>query len=336
MTPPAIGMDQISADAAFNRVTALVNRLFAIIFVGLVVFAIAGLGLRYSEVSSEGRRSTENLAEVLSEYLVIRMGAVDGMLSKIIAGSRRIGGPEGPDRDWTSILRGATTGVPGVSSIVILDADGNIAHATIPQIAGLSWADRPVFQRLATGHANQLAVDLPFEMMVGDQVLVPIGRALTDPRGEFIGTAIATLVPNQLEEFYQTFDLGRDGVAWVLLPGGEVLFRHGFGDDTTSRTPPLFISGKQIAEDGFVSGPIEPGGSNYLTAYRQTGIGGVVTAVSLAERDLLVGLWYDAAGVAAFIVIAGIFLLFAARRINSAVLGAMETASAADNTAPPL
>jgi hypothetical protein len=335
MTPLANGMDQVSADVAFSRAKALVNRLFAIIFVTLIVIAVAGLWLRYSEVTRDGRRNAENLADVLSEYLVIRLGAIDGLLSRIVAASRRIGGPEGPGREWTSVLRSAAAGIPGVSSIVVLDADGNITQATIPQIAGLSWADRPVFRQLASGHANMLALDLPFAMIVGDQVLVPIGRALTDPRGEFIGAVVATLVPGQLEDFYETFDLGENGVAWVLLPSGEILFRQGSANAPATGSPPAF-SGGEFVGDGFLSGPIEPGGSNYLTAYRETGIGGVVAAVSLAESSLLARLWFEALAAGVLIVAGGVFLFFSARRINTANLGAVEAAlTGSRHDAPP-
>jgi hypothetical protein len=337
MTPPATGTDQISADIAFDRVRALVNRLFAIVFLALAIVAIAGIGLRYAEVSREGRQSAANLAEVLSEYLVVRLGAIDGLLSKIVASSRRIGGPEGPPREWTSVLRSAMTGIPGVSAVVILDADGNVAHATIPQMAGLSWGDRPIFRQLATGHPNQLAIDLPFTMIAGDQVLVPIGRALTGSNGEFVGAAIATLVPSQLQDFYRKFDLGRDGIAWLLLSSGEVLLRQSSADTdgTASRGPPQFLSGRQISEDGFVAGPVEPGGSSYLTAYRRSEIGGVIAAVSFAERSLLARLWYDAVIVATVIVLAGAALFLAARKINSAVLDLVETGASGDDLANP-
>jgi hypothetical protein len=338
MTPPATGMDQISTDAAFNRVKALVNRLFAIVFVALLVAVAAGLWLRYSEVIRDGRRSAENLANVLSEYLVVRLGAIDGLLSRVVANSRKIGGPEGSDKEWMSALRSATTGVPGISSVVILDADGTVVHATIPQIGGLSWADRPIFKELAAGHANLLAVDLPMSMIAGDQVLVPLGRSLTDPRGDFVGAAVATLIPAQLQDFYRTFDLGRDGVTWVLLPTGQVLFRQGAAEDDNvpPRDPPQFLSEHPMSEDGFVAAPIESGGPSYLTAYRKAEIGNVVAVVSLSEHDLLAGFWYGVAAGAVFVVVSAFFLFFAARKINSAVLSAIETAEADDDRAAAL
>jgi len=320
LEPPA---DPTAADSALLRVDRLVNRVFAAIIAALILVAATTLSFRYVEAIGEGRREAGVLADLLSEYLVIRLRGIDGALSRIAAENRRIGGPEGSERDWAAALRSAIAGVPGLSSLVILDQDGVVRHATVQQIHGLSWADRDIFRELAKGVPNQLVVDPPVKMVAGNQVLVPFGRALIDPRGDFIGATVALLLPNQLRDFLGTFDLGETGIAWVLLPSGEVLFRDGAVDQAaiaTANDPPLFAVDGAPKGDGEVREPLTAGGANYVTAYRETSIGDLTVAVSVADTNLLARFRTEAILVSILAVGGAVLLLFAARRIKSATV----------------
>ena len=88
---PADGENHTPADVALANARAMVGRLLTIAFLALLAAAVAGLALRYAEVGRDGRRSAENLADVLSEYLGIRLAAIDGVLFRVVATSRRIG-----------------------------------------------------------------------------------------------------------------------------------------------------------------------------------------------------------------------------------------------------
>ena len=343
MAPPSDSeARQELIEISFDGIRTMVNRLFIGLFVVLIVIVGALLVLRFLEVAIDGRRNAENLADVLSESVAIRLGAVDGALAELAIGSHRLGGPEGPAREWAEVLRAAQLGVSGLSSLIVLGADGVVLHSTLGLIDGTSWADRPFFQELAKDRPNQLVVDRPISVVVGSSVLIPFGRGLTDPRGRFIGAAVATLLPNQLRDFLANFDLGESGVAWVLLPSGEALFRESpavdVGEGASATEPPLFARDGAIDEDGFAKGALTEGGPEYLTAYRELGIGDLVVAVSLADRSFL-GRWrYEALGGLILIVIAGGFLFLAARRIKTAVLDALEAATddaAADEDGPP-
>ena len=323
MTSADAGASLTATDAALLRARRTVNRLLTFIFAGLLLIAIAVVSFRYVETVGEGRREVNNLADLLSEYLVIRLRGIDGALTRVAADNLRLGGPDGQEREWSSAMRAAIAGVPGLSSLVILDAEGVVRHATVQQIIGLSWEDRDVFQKLARGVPNLLFVDAPVTMVAGNQVLVPFGRALTNPRGNFVGAAIALLLPNQLRDFLATFDLGRSGIAWVLLPSGETLFRDGAADNldgTDTVESPLFAVDGPATGDGFVRGPLSPNGADYLTAYRKTAIGDLIVAVSIADRSFLQRWWYEAIGILVFVTIVGVLLYFAARRINSVML----------------
>lgn len=334
MTPPTEDLaSHDPVDAALLRARTFTNRLMAAIFIVLMIVAIAFVSLRYSEAVRDGGRKAETLADLLSEYVALRLRGIDGVLFRIAADNLRLGGPAGSDREWASALRTVTAGVPGLSSIVILDAEGIVRHATLQQILGISWAERRIFQELAKDAPNRIVVDPPMAMVVGDQVLVPFGRALNDPEGKFIGAAIATLVPNQLRDFLGSFDLGSSGIAWVLLPSGEVLFNDGAVDGLgeTAGLTPIFARDAPMTRDGFAKGPIVPGGTGYLTAYRKSDIANLIVAVSIADENFLSSWTYEAVGTLILIVLAGILLFLAARRLNAA---ALDIVAAVDADAP--
>lgn len=319
MAPPELPASPASADDALRRARRLVNLLFTAIIATVIVVSVAILSLRYVEAVNDGRRHTEVLADLLSEYLMLRLRGIDGALSRIAADNRRIGGPDGSEREWTAAMRSAIAGVPGLSSLVILDTDGVVRHATVEQIRGLSWADRHIFQELARGIPNMVVVDPPVTMVAGNQVLIPFGRALTNPRGDFIGAIIALLLPHQLRDFLDTFDLGQTGIAWVLLASGDVLFRDGAVDalgETNVGKSPLFAA-NGLKGDGFAKGALYPGGAEYVTAYRESAFADLTVAVSVANASFL-GRWRsEAIVVGIFVVIAAGLLYVAAGRIKS-------------------
>ena len=338
MTLPEGLARRSTVDAEYLRVRASVNRVFLSIFVAVAAVAVAVLWLRHAEAVRDAERDAGNLADLLSEYLIVRLGAVDGALARVSSISRRLGGPDGNAREWAAALRTSTTGVPGVSSLIVLDEEGTIRHSTVGQIRGLSWADRRVFLALAEGVPNRLAVDLPFAMVVGDQVLVPFGRALTDPRGKFMGAIVATLVPNQMQNFLEKFDLGPLGIAWILLPTGEALFREGAGSNATAvpqTEPPEFAQEKALREGGLMAGPLYPGGPEYITAYRPSGVGDLTIAVSLARGDYVRGWRYELGGILLTVLIAGVLLFFGTRHIKGVTLEAIDAAAEAEHPREP-
>jgi hypothetical protein len=262
---PFSGGDGEAATSGFARARRSLNWLISAVMAVVILLTAGALWLSYDIASRDAARTARNMSQVLAEYLGFRLAAVDGVLARLVATSRRLGGPSLESREWGLAIRGSTSGVPGLSAVSITDADGTILYSTILQIRGVDWSDQPVFQKLKDGHPNMLTAARPIRITGGDQILIPLGRQLTDPAGKFIGTAIATLVPNHLEDFDKIFDFGGAGVAWVLLPTGEVLFRQPPADATDGAIdapPPLFASAGLSAPEGVVSSPLVEGGPN--------------------------------------------------------------------------
>jgi hypothetical protein len=311
-----------AAASGFARARRSLNWLISAVMAVVILLTAGALWLRHDGASRDAARNARNISQVLAEYLGFRLAAVDGVLARLVATSRRLGGPSLSPREWGLAIRSSTSGVPGLSAVSITNSEGTILHSTILQIKGVDWSDQPVFQKLKNGHPNFLTAAPPIQITGGDQILIPLGRQLTNPEGKFIGTAIATLVPNHLRDFDEAFDFGGAGVAWVLLPTGEVLFRQASGDMTDKAVDtvrPEFAASGLSAPEGVVSSPIAEGGANYVTAYRHATNADLIVAVSLAEADFMPGWRYEIAAALGFIVLSAALLLFARHRILRAI-----------------
>jgi hypothetical protein len=326
-----------AASSGFARARRSLNWLISAVMAVVILLTAGVLWLRYDGATRDAARNARNMSQVLAEYLGFRLAAVDGVLARLVATSRKVGGPTGSPREWGLAIRNSTSGVPCLSAVSVTDSEGTILYSTILQIKGVDWSDQPVFQKLKAGHPNLLTAAPPIEITGGDQILVPLGRQLTDPQGRFIGTAIATLVPSHLQDFEEAFDFGGAGVAWILLPTGEVLFRQASGDvahDAIDTARPEFAASGLPAADGVVSSPLAEGGADYVTAYRRATNADLVVAVSLAKSDYMPDWRQEIAAAFVFIALCAALLLFARRRILRAIGDA--EADAAGPEAQPL
>src|SRR5678815_922158 len=131
-----------------------------------------------------------------------------------------------------------------------------------------SRADQLLTRQLSANGARGLAVDTPFRGRSG-QWLIPLGRRLPSPDGNFAGVVVATLEPGRLAAFYRAVDVGREGMIWLMHPAGYVLFRQpalSSAAGEPARANPLL--GPPPGSSGTLRAAFEPGGTTYLNAYR--------------------------------------------------------------------
>ena len=93
-------------------------------------------------------------------------------------------------------LKLLTGAMPGVSSMLVLDAQGTIVASSRVDLVGKNFRQRDYFDvPRRTGDVAMLYVSPPFKSSVGSFVTV-VSRTLTNSRGEFAGVVTATLDPN--------------------------------------------------------------------------------------------------------------------------------------------
>jgi hypothetical protein len=308
-----------------KRLRWTVAALLALVFVFLAGIAAAALWQRYQEILREGSSRTASLAQSLSQDLAIRFDAIEAGLTHLADHNRRIGGPNAPWDQWLPILGAAVAGLGTVDSISVTDAKGVVTYSTRTDTMGQSHSGSPIYEALsANPMSDALIADAPLRSPFDTSMLVPIGRVLRTPKGEFEGMLIATLAPIRFAGIYQSVDVGPDGFVWVLDPAGPAILRQpAFEDPTEEPTPEIPVAG---AESGIAFGPLEAGGPDYLTAYRTDQRTNLAVAISLAAENLLVPWREDALIALALLAAAGFLLVIVGVVIDRAVNRALATA----------
>jgi PAS domain S-box-containing protein len=302
-----------------DRLRRSVSILFATIFVGLVVLQIAHVGEQHNKIISESQDRAESLAHVLSEHLVQKIASFDAALSQIALHSERVGGPTAQPDLWAPTLRAALAGLTAAGSISITNDSGMIVHSTIAGIVGQSRSDSYIFRHLKENPAAEFAVDTPYYSPLRKLMLIPFGRRLLSPEGEFAGVAVVTLMPEQLRRFYRAVDLGNGGRISVLHTEGVILFSEPSNGDVTGNPAPknpLFEAASQGAGNGFLRAPLESGGRSYLSAYRTVRKANVILGVSIGEDRVFGPLLTDILIALGLSAVLGGVLLFAGYLIN--------------------
>jgi signal transduction histidine kinase/ActR/RegA family two-component response regulator len=266
-----------------------------IAFTLTVLIAVAGLVTadlwwRRDHVLKTADTRAANLATVLAEYVRGSFSSADAALRQLAVHGTRFGGPSAAHDDWDPILAAAKAALPESGSISVTDRAGTITHSTIRAIVGESRRDSYVYQRLAKGGVDELVLDRPFLARPEPrQYIIPAGRPLTTKAGQFDGMVVATLLPQAYRAFFNTIDVGRDGVISVLHPDGVVLFREPSAttrmNEAAADDPLLKLAQQQPT--GLVHAPLTPGGPTHINAYRTIGRPRVVVAVSLSRDDVL-------------------------------------------------
>ena len=309
--------------ASADRLRRSISVFLVAVFVGLVVLRTGNLWSRHDETILEHRHRAESLAHVLSEHLAQKIANIDATLSQIALHSERVGGPNAQPPFWEPVLGASFAGLTGAGSISIINDAGIVAHSTTEEVVGETRSDQYLFRHLKENPSSVLVADTPFRSPIGHGMLIPFGRRLNSPDGKFDGFAVATLVPEQLRDFYRAVDVDTDGKISILHPQGIVLFNEPSVKDTAggpTHYNPLFSTTAGGTGDGFLRAPLQNGGPTYLNAYRTVRNSKLVLTVSISEDAVLAGWRREVRNSLGFIAALGALLLLAGYMINREIL----------------
>src|SRR5258706_2892837 len=105
-------------------------------------------------LAEQGR--AENLAHVLAEHLERTFGPIESALNQLAVYSDRIGGPQAPREAWSPVMAATLSGLSGIGSLNVIDADGLVTLSTNPAITGTSRSDRFLYRQLKDDPSNRL------------------------------------------------------------------------------------------------------------------------------------------------------------------------------------
>ena len=144
-----------------------------------------------------------------------------------------------------------------VEGFTVVDAEGRPLLTTIQEpSAAYNASDRDYFTFHHVTKNHGLLIGAPIQSRITGQWVIPLSLRLNDAKGEFAGVVLATLYIQRFVDFYQTIDLGSEGVIGLVNRDGTNLARSRLADQgyafSVSRSPLLRI----VNEDGVMRGSI--------------------------------------------------------------------------------
>ncbi|MCI0415594.1 hypothetical protein L0222_22700 [bacterium] len=280
-----------------RRLKYALSGIAAGVFIVLALMRGTDLISRKEQILNNREKHAANLAAILSRYLHEVFAGTDSSLRQLSMISRRIGGPSAPPEEWGPVLRSAKAGLSGVGSISVVDTEGIIRHATIDFIIGQSRRTDYVFQRLHSESKDILVASKPFRTLTKNpQLVIPLGRRLTTQDGTFDGAVVATVVPIELQRFFQSVDVGKSGILWVFHPDGIILIQEPSQSNPMGRTAQgnsIYEAARRGREAGTLRGAITTGGPVMLNAFRATAEPKLFVAISLNQDEALSEWWRE-------------------------------------------
>ena len=178
-------------------------------------------------------------------------------------------------------------------SISVANAAGVIRQSTMKPLVGQSRSDQFIFRQLSNAGRDELVMDAPFlvDRGSGKRFILPLGRRLTGAGKEFDGVVVTTFEVEEFLKFFDTVNVGRNGVISVFHPAGILIFRvpgNRGNIGQSAEADPIWRAAHQQPPNGVVSGVLAPGGEQYVSAYQTLSAPPpVVVSVSLSRVEIL-------------------------------------------------
>jgi len=123
--------------------------------------------------------------------------------------------PQQPPAQLSARLKVLSDAIPGVRSMVVLDAEGVVVATSVEALHGRDFGDRDYFRAPKNGRSPAtLHVATPYKTSLDNYTIV-FGRAIVAANGAFAGAAVAALEPEYFEVLMRSVLYAPD--MWVSL-----------------------------------------------------------------------------------------------------------------------
>lgn len=242
----------------------------------LVGGLVAGTLLReHRSIGAQEASRLQGQARVVEENLIRQFEGANKALKGIKSEVARLGPGAGRagGADVTDKLRLLTDAMPGVSSMLMLDASGTIVASSREGLVGKNFRQRDYFDvPRKAADSSKLHVSPPFKSTLGTFVVV-VSRALVDENGDFSGVITATLDPDYFNVVLRSVLYAPDMHTTLIHSGGKVFLdahTDARGVDVDTTTPGAAFGHFQASglSHTSVEGPLSANASSRMVALR--------------------------------------------------------------------
>ena len=191
--------------------------LIAALAVAAALVAVALLQ-GYERAGATERDRLQVQARVIDENLAQQLDGINKALVSVRADF--LDAPAGHAATTAAArLRSLTDAMPGVRTMLLLDAHGTVLAASEPALVGQNFAQRDYFGTArAAGDAGALYLAPPFRSVLGHHVIT-VARVIADAYGNFGGVVVAALDSDYFEVVMRSVLYAAD--MWAALGHGD-------------------------------------------------------------------------------------------------------------------
>jgi signal transduction histidine kinase len=202
------------------------RRPLALLFAAVLVMVWAGTAWRISqerrEIVHREELRTATLARAFAEHTLASFRRLDSLLITL-----RHRWAEDP-RSFAAEVRRQSASLADISiNVTVAGRDGRMEFNSLEtSVAPVYIGDREHFVVQQEAHGDRLFISTPIKARVSGRWSVFLSRQLPSPDGRFAGVAIVAVDPGHFARFYESLDLGDDGVIAMVRDDGQFLSRY--------------------------------------------------------------------------------------------------------------
>ena len=192
------------------------------LLLGLLLVAAA---LAYAHLAEAARHDADErerlsvLTALLAKNIEVDLAATNLVLDGVIRDYLGNGAATGSAQALPRRLAALVDAMPGVRTMLVIDAQGKAVATNIAELANQDFSRRSYFQTARDApDARMLYISAPFHSFKGDLVITA-SRMVQDQQGRFAGVVLATLDPEYFTAKFRTAMYAPD--VWAVVVHGD-------------------------------------------------------------------------------------------------------------------
>jgi diguanylate cyclase (GGDEF)-like protein/PAS domain S-box-containing protein len=301
------------------------------ILIGLESFRIVH---QRSEVLANSRMDTTNITKSLTQHAELTFRTADAILIGVVERlEHETIDPEMRQQLKSWFLQEVRHSSQFVSFAVI-DSEGALIVDSLAVKEPVNFPDREWFIFQRTHDEDALHIGRPVRDGLANDWLIPVTRRFNRPDGSFGGVVVAAINPQYFQELYDRLDLGANSAVVLASLSGPLLVRRPYVEANVGRDMSQSAVFAQLKETA--SGSLEMNASTdgvrRLNSYERGHTYPIVVAVAQDMTEVLAP-WkrnamrrmVEVAAITGFILLMGLFVWRATRRLATSSIQLRET-----------
>ena len=177
---------------------------------------VQNLGVAFAEQTSRTLQAVDLVLDQVKDRVIGSAVETPAQFEQLLSG-----------RKWHQFLADRLKNLPQADALALIDADGkriNASRRWAVSAADLSDRDFIAYFRLHDEPTSFLG--MPVKNRTNSGWTIVVARRVSGPGGEFLGTIVATIRTEYLEEFYKAITLPELGPVTVLRQDGTIFARY--------------------------------------------------------------------------------------------------------------